>query len=68
MEIQKEYCDKLIDQMYYRVHKDNSGIRERGYELIREVGRGTFGVVYKARHIKTLKKLAIKIIFSTTNL
>ena len=33
------------------------------YELLEEIGSGTYGKVYKARHLKTDEIVAIKVCF-----
>ena len=35
-------------------------LKSRDYTLISKIGRGTFGVVWKAKNIKTNKIVAIK--------
>ena len=41
-------------------YEEPAASRLGDYELIRELGRGGFGVVYEARHIKQKNKVALK--------
>src|SRR5689334_3965970 len=36
------------------------------YRLVRELGRGTFGVVYQAQHLHLRRQAAIKALLTTT--
>src|SRR5207253_1967124 len=39
-----------------------TALRERGYDLDRELGRGGMGVVFRAHHRKTERAVALKVV------
>lgn len=49
------------------VHPSAGPTAAGGYELIREIGRGGMGVVYRARHIYTNRDVALKMILAGTH-
>lgn len=50
----------VSDGTQTRTFEEPAASRLGDYELIRELGRGGFGVVYEARHIKQKNKVALK--------
>ena len=50
--------DSEVDQT--RTFEELAASRLGDYELIRELGRGGFGVVYEARHVKQQNRVALK--------
>ena len=50
----------ISDGSQTRTFEEPAASRLGDYELIRELGRGGFGVVYEARHIKQKNKVALK--------
>ena len=50
----------ISDGTQTRTFEEPAASRLGDYELIRELGRGGFGVVYEARHIKQKNKVALK--------
>ena len=53
------------DKKYYNRLFKHSYLLDYDIELIKEIGRGGYGVVYKCCDIKKTKKFALKILFST---
>ena len=52
--------EAVSDVSQTRTYDEPAASRLGDYELIRELGRGGFGVVYEARHIKQKNKVALK--------
>jgi len=57
--------DPISEKKYFGKLLDSSYLTDHNLELISEIGRGGFGVVYKCRDLKKTKKFALKILFST---
>jgi serine/threonine protein kinase len=52
-------------QKYYNEKADFTYLKEFGYEVTKELGRGGYGVVYKGKRIANDQPVAIKINFNT---